>query len=221
VEIETRDLQKRYGGDVHALTAVSLAVRGGEIVAVTGPSGSGKSTLLSVLGTLECATSGEVRADGKALTAYRPLERFRAERIGFIFQFHHLIPCLTLLENVELPMVALGVGRRQRRSRAADLLARVGLEDRAEFFPARVSGGERQRCAVARALVNTPDLVLADEPTGNLDSVTGERVMDFMLDWARDRGATVVMATHNPEIAAKAGRRLQIRDGRVREEQAD
>jgi putative ABC transport system ATP-binding protein len=215
VEIETLDLVKDYEGGVRALCGVSLAAGPGETLAIVGPSGSGKSTLLGLLGALEAPTSGMIRVDGKPLTAYRPLERFRAQRVGFVFQFHHLLPHLTMQENVEVPMVALGIRAQARRTRAAAILERMGLEHRAGFFPARVSGGERQRCAVARALVNGPDLLLADEPTGNLDSVSGGGVMEVLLEWVREAGATLIVATHDPGVADRSGRRLLLRDGRV------
>ena len=213
MELEAKALYKDYEGEVHALREVHLSTNDGETIAVIGPSGSGKSTLLNILGGLEAPSSGRVLVDGKPLSAYRPLERFRAERVGFIFQFHHLLPQLSLRENIEIPMIPLGINPRQRRIRALGILARLGLEKRAEFSPARVSGGERQRCAVARALVNQPDLLLADEPTGNLDSATGRQVMDILLGWTREARATLIVATHDFEMARRADRRIPLRDG--------
>lgn len=215
MELEAKALVKDYERGVRALGEVSLHATPGETIAVIGPSGSGKSTLLGLLGGLEAPTSGVVLVDGRPLSSHRPLERFRAERVGFVFQFHHLLPHLTLRENVEIPMIPLRVKARLRRARAAEILARLGLADRAEFLPARISGGERQRCAVARALVNGPDLLLADEPTGNLDSSTGGLVMDLLMEWTRETGATLIVATHDFEMAHRADRRIRLRDGRL------
>ena len=155
---------------------------------------------------------------GQDLVQVRNAAAFRARRIGFVFQFHHLLPTMTLQENVEAAMLALGAPRARRRERAAALLDEVGLSARASFLPSQVSGGERQRAAVARALANEPDLLLADEPTGNLDSHNGQRVVELLARQARQRGALVLVATHNPEIAAALDRRLELRDGRLRSE---
>ena len=213
MKLEADALGKDYEGGVHAVRDVSLAATDGESIALIGPSGSGKSTLLNLLGGLEAPSSGVVLVDAKPLSLFRPLERFRAERIGFVFQFHHLLPQLSLRENVELPMIPLGINFRKRRNRALEIMARLGLENRAEFHPARVSGGERQRCAVARALVNSPDLLLADEPTGNLDSAAGRQVMDILLEWIREASATLIVATHDFDMAQCADRRIRLRDG--------
>jgi ABC-type lipoprotein export system ATPase subunit len=182
-------------------------------VAVTGPSGCGKSTLLSLIGLLDRPTSGRVRIGGADLSGIARPAAFRARRIGFVFQFHHLVPTMTLAENVAAPMVALGVGRRRRRLRAQALLEQVDLVHRADFLPSRVSGGERQRAAVARALSNEPPVILADEPTGNLDSRNGAVVVDLLLQHARREGALVIIATHNPEIARLGDRHLALLDG--------
>ncbi|MGQ0702933.1 MAG: ABC transporter ATP-binding protein [Gemmatimonadales bacterium] len=209
-------LTKHYErGMVHALAGVSFEAQAGEVVAVTGPSGCGKSTLLSLIGLLDRPTEGRVRVAGDDLTRVRKPSAFRARRIGFVFQFHHLVPTMTLLENVGAPMVALGAGRARRRERAQELLDRMGLAARADFLPTNVSGGERQRAAVARALVNRPQVILADEPTGNLDTMNGEIVLDLLMTEARAQGALVLMATHNPELVRKADREIALRDGRL------
>jgi putative ABC transport system ATP-binding protein len=203
---------------VSALSGVSLTVCAGEVVAITGPSGSGKSTLLQLMGGLDHPSSGEILYDGRPLSAWGSLPRFRAEQLGFVFQFHHLLSSMTLLENVAAPLLPLGLAARVRRERALAQLAAANLSDRAHFLPASVSGGERQRCAVCRALVNHPHLVLADEPTGNLDSENAHRVMGRLISHAHEERAIVVIATHNPEMARLADRTLCLRDGRIEEE---
>ena len=200
-------------GAVRALNGVSFEARAGEVVAVTGPSGCGKSTLLSLIGLLDLPTAGSVRIDGLDLRGITRPSAFRARRLGFVFQFHHLVPTMTLAENVAAPMVALGVSHRHRKRRALVLLERMDLLARADFLPPRVSGGERQRAAVARALSNAPPIILADEPTGNLDSRNGAIVVELLLEHARREGALVIVATHNPEIARLADRHIALRDG--------
>ncbi len=200
-------------GRVRALHDVSFSAESGQTVALIGPSGCGKSTLLSLIGLLDRPDRGRIEVSGIDLATVRRGPEFRARQIGFVFQFHHMVPTMTLQENVEAPMVALGVPRAQRRDRAAELLAQMDLGSRAGFLPTHVSGGERQRAAVARALVNRPALVLADEPTGNLDSVNGERVMALLVHHARSQQALLLVATHNPEIAAAMDRRIELRDG--------
>lgn len=180
-----------------ALRDIDLQVDQGEFVAIVGPSGSGKSTLLHIMGGLDRPSSGEVRVNRASLNSAADLHEFRLRTVGFVFQFHHLIPVLTALENVELPMVALGLSRADRRRRAADLLARVGLEGRVEHLPADLSGGESQRVAVARALANNPPLILADEPTGELDSENGKAIVNLLAGLNRE-GRTVVIVTHKP-----------------------
>lgn len=202
-------------GRVQALVDVSFNADAGQTLALTGPSGGGKSSLLSIIGLLDQPSRGRVWIGGEDLAQVHNTANFRARRIGFVFQFHHLLPTMTLQENVEAAMLALGAPRALRRNRAAALLEEVGLSARAHFLPAQVSGGERQRAAVARALANEPDLLLADEPTGNLDSRNGRRVVELLARQARQRGALVLVATHNPEIAAALDRRLELRDGRL------
>lgn len=212
VEALTRHYER---GAVHALTGVSFQAEAGEVVAISGPSGCGKSTLLSLIGLLERPTAGRVLLGGQDLASVRGAAAFRARQIGFVFQFHHMVPSMTLLENVAAPMIGLGVRRAERKARATEMLARMALGHRASFLPARVSGGERQRAAVARALVNRPRLVLADEPTGNLDTRNGRMVVDLLLTHARTQGALVLVATHNPEIARLADREVHLLDGAV------
>jgi ABC-type lipoprotein export system ATPase subunit len=202
-------------GAVRALRGVSLAAHAGEVVAVTGPSGCGKSTLLALIGLLDQPTAGRIAIGGQDLAAVRRPAAFRARQVGFVFQFHHMIPSMTLLENVAAPMIALGVPRADRARRARELLDQMGLASRARALPANVSGGERQRAAVARALVNRPAVVLADEPTGNLDSRNGEIVVDLLVSHARSLGALVLMATHNPAMARAADRCVELLDGGV------
>lgn len=209
-------LSKIYPKDnIEALRGVTFSVSEGEIIAVTGPSGCGKSTLLNMIGALDRPTSGAVLVNGRAVAEYGQAHLFRARMIGFVFQFHHMVSGMTLAENVAAPLVAQGIARKERQARALEMLKQVGLEQRANFLPCRVSGGERQRAAVARALVGTPKLILADEPTGNLDSSAGESVFRILLARSRDKGATVIIATHNHEIAAMADRTILMRDGRL------
>jgi len=215
-EISLCALTREYkSAEVVAVDRVSMRFRSGEAVAVMGPSGSGKSTLLQLLGGLDRPTAGEVLYDGVSLSAIADIPRFRAQRLGFVFQFHHLLGSMTLLENVEAPLLSQSQKKAERRSRALACLERCDLVHRASFLPSAVSGGERQRCSVARALVNHPALVLADEPTGALDSKNGQRVTELLVEQARERGSIVVIATHNPEVAARCDRIVTLRDGRV------
>jgi ABC-type lipoprotein export system ATPase subunit len=198
---------------VKALNGISFEVGRGEVVSIMGPSGCGKSTLLNLLGTLDTPTSGEILIDGRSISTYTPLDRFRSKTIGFVFQFHHLIPGMSLLENAELPMYPLGVSRRAMRQRATEMLVKVGLADRMDFLPTKVSGGERQRAAIARALVNDPSIILADEPTGSVDTETGKAILSYLIDLCHSRGVTMLIATHNREIGAGADRTLRMKDG--------
>jgi ABC-type lipoprotein export system ATPase subunit len=215
--VVARDLVKVYGdgAEVRALDGLTMTVERGEFVAVMGPSGSGKSTLLHILGALDRPTSGEVWVNGQNLARIRDLDTFRARTVGFVFQLHNLIPTLTARENVEVPMMGQPVGRRERRRRAEELLERVGLRDRMNHLPNQMSGGERQRVAIARALANNPALLLADEPTGNLDSQSGAEVVALMRELNRDLGTTVIIVTHDPSVARRADRILLMRDGRI------
>jgi ABC-type lipoprotein export system ATPase subunit len=212
------NLSKTYEhGRVQALRGVTLGVAQGEMVALTGPSGCGKTTLLNLVGTLDRPTGGTIRLDGQEITSGHLNYLFRAQTVGFVFQFHHLIATMTVMENIETSMVALGVPKKERRRRAHELLERIGLIQRAHFFPSRISGGERQRAAVARAIVNRPRLLLADEPTGNLDTATGSALLDLLSEHRRQHGTTLIIATHNPDIAARCDRRILMRDGMITE----
>ena len=205
---------------VHALRGTTLEVADGEFVAVMGPSGSGKTTLLNVMGCLARPTAGHVEIDGKDVTRLRngALDRIRAKDVGFIFQGYSLIPTRTALENVMLAAEYAGIGRAERRTRARKILDRVGLADQADQRAAELSGGEQQRVAIARALVKSPRLLLADEPTGNLDSVTAEEVMELLRSLRTDRQA-IVMVTHDSRMAAYADRIVFLKDGRVVDEE--
>jgi len=214
-----RALAKSYrvsGREVPALRAVTLVVDDGEYVAVTGPSGSGKSTLLQLIGGLEAPTSGSIELLGTSLAGLSDavLSRLRLTRVGFVFQRFHLLPVLTSRENVELPMAEAGVGRRERRARALELLRYVGLENRADHRVTQLSGGEMQRVAVARAIANRPAILLADEPTGELDAATGREILDLFDRLNRD-GATIVVVTHDDHLAARAHRRIELLDGLI------
>jgi putative ABC transport system ATP-binding protein len=199
---------------VEALRGIDLRIGRGELVAIMGPSGSGKTTLMEILGCLLQPTAGRYLFKGRAVESISPdgLAALRGEEIGFVFQSFNLLPRLTAVENVELPLGYRSVARRLRRERASHALERVGLTARARHFPAELSGGERQRVAIARALVNRPSVILADEPTGNLDTQTGEAILDLLLSLKRD-GATIVMVTHDPRIGARGERLITIRDG--------
>jgi putative ABC transport system ATP-binding protein len=199
---------------VEALRGVSLAVDAGEYVAIVGPSGCGKSTLLNVLGAVDRPTSGRALVDGHDVGALRDREAtaFRLRRVGLVFQRFYLMPTLTARENVELPMAEAGVGRAERRARARELLAYVGLAERLDHFPAQLSGGEQQRVAIARALANRPALVLADEPTGELDARTGAEII-ALFQRLNDDGTTLVVVTHDERLAAAARRVVHMQDG--------
>ena len=202
-------------GRIRALDGVDLAISKGEFVSIVGPSGCGKSTLLHVLGALDRPDEGRVTLDGVDLSRERRLDRVRARSIGFVFQLHNLVPSLTARENVELPLRALSIGRKERVERASRMLDAVDLADRAEHLPTQLSGGQRQRVAIARALVNEPALVLADEPTGDLDQAAGGNVMELLLGLRRDRALTLVLVTHDAGIAGLADRTIRLLDGRV------
>ena len=216
-----RELRKDYpmnGETVHALRGVSLRVDAGDYVAIVGPSGSGKSTLLQLLGGLDTPSSGSVEVLGTRLDTLSDAEltRLRLTRLGFIFQRFHLLPVLTARENVELPMAEAGVARAERRSRARELLAYVGLGHRAEHRATQLSGGEMQRVAIARALANRPAVLLADEPTGELDAATGHEILELFRRLNGD-GTTLAVVTHDDRLAAEAGRIIHMLDGTIRD----
>jgi putative ABC transport system ATP-binding protein len=216
--IELRGVSKTVpsgGGSLTILHPLDLTIDAGRVVAITGPSGSGKSTLLGLLAGLDAPSSGSVILDGIDITALDEdsLARLRGTRIGFVFQFFHLLPSLTALENVLVPMEIAGVP--QAAARAKSLLDEVGLQDRAHHYPSQLSGGEQQRVAIARALANNPPILLADEPTGNLDSATGHSVIELLLAVNRTRKTTLVLVTHDPELAAVADLAIALRDGQV------
>jgi len=215
--IELRGVSKTVQSGDHPLTILhplDYTIAPGQFVAIVGPSGSGKSTLLGLLAGLDAPSTGHIVIDGTDITTLGEdaLARLRGEKIGFVFQFFHLVPSLTAVENISVPMEI--AGRRDAMARARQLIAEVGLADRAHHYPSQLSGGEQQRIAIARALANAPPIVLADEPTGNLDSGTGRIILDLLLNVRRTRGATLVLVTHDAELAALADTRLVLRDGR-------
>ena len=214
--IETRELTKIYGDgeEIRALDGVNLQVAPGELIAVMGPSGSGKSTLLNMIGALDKPTSGQVFIKGVNLATIRNKDAFRATTVGFVFQLHNLIPTLTAQENVEIPMMG-HLGARERKKRSLELLTLVGLEDRLRHLPNQLSGGQRQRVAVARALANKPPLVLADELTGNLDSVAGQELMSLLRELNQSQGTTFIVVTHDLSVARQTNRVVIMADGRI------
>jgi len=217
------NLVKTYvmgAAEVHALRGVSLRIDRNEYVAIMGPSGSGKSTLMNMIGCLDTPTSGSYLLEGRSVREMsdRQLAEVRNKRIGFVFQTFNLLPRATVLANVELPLVYGGVGKAERRKRAAEAIAMVGLSDRIHHRPNELSGGQRQRVAMARALVGNPSIILADEPTGNLDSATGEEIMS-VIDELHARGQTVIVVTHEDHVAAHARRVIRLRDGMIEQDE--
>jgi len=212
--IDVRGVSRTYPGGVRALADVDLTVGYGETIAITGPSGCGKSTLLNLLAAIDSPSCGTVTVGGRDLARVRDLSEYRRYEVGLVFQFHNLLPQLPALSNVELPMFGGQRSARQRRARARELLAAVDLGDREHRLPTELSGGERQRVAIARALANEPKILLADEPTGSLDSASTERFLD-LLEHLGDTGMTVVMVTHDSEVAEHAQRTIEMRDGAI------
>jgi ABC-type lipoprotein export system ATPase subunit len=215
--VETYNLTKIYGDGaaVRALDGVDLIILKGEFLTVMGPSGSGKSTLLNMIGALDRPTQGQVVVNGEDLATIRDVDRFRARTVGFVFQLHNLLPALTARENVEVPMHGQGIGEQEMRQRAEHLLELVGLPDRMRHLPSQLSGGQRQRVAVARALANDPAIILADEPTGSLDTQSGTEIMDLLETINRDQGTTILIVTHDPKVARRTRRILTMRDGKI------
>ena len=217
--LEVRRLRKSYDeGRIEALRGVDLAIHAGEFVTISGPSGSGKSTLLQLLGGLDTATSGEVLFKNNRLGSAISLDTYRSTHVGFIFQTFYLLPTLRALENVQVPMLGVqrnGNGSPNRAVRAEALLREMGLEHRLRQFPNELSAGERQRVAIARALANDPEILLADEPTGNLDSTNSARIMEMLIGIQQRRGMTLIVITHEDDIARSAPRHIRIRDGRI------
>jgi putative ABC transport system ATP-binding protein len=211
-----RDVRKSYEqGQIEALRGVDLSIATGEYVAISGPSGSGKSTLLHLLGGLDSPTTGTILFKNASLGSDIDLDTYRSRKVGFIFQAFHLMPTLRAIENVQLPMLGLSRRGMDRAARARDLLMEMGLEDRMESYPNQLSAGERQRVAIARALANEPDILLADEPTGNLDSKCSANVMQMLTGIQKRHGMTLIVVTHDDAIAHAAPRQIRIRDGKV------
>jgi putative ABC transport system ATP-binding protein len=221
--VDARDIRKIYVmGDVevHALRGLNLTISSGEVVAIMGPSGSGKSTLMNTLGCLDRPTSGEYYLDGESVAELSDdqLADIRNRKVGFVFQSFNLLPRATALANVELPLRYAGISAKERRERAVAALQSVGLGDRIHHRPNELSGGQQQRVAMARSLINNPSIIMADEPTGNLDTTSGDEIMRLLLDLNKERGTTLIIVTHDPEIAELTQRIVMIRDGVVVEE---
>ncbi|MCC7550407.1 MAG: ABC transporter ATP-binding protein [Methanobacterium sp.] len=214
--IEIRNLKKSYDdGKIKALNGLDLEVKKGEFLSIMGPSGSGKSTLLNMIGALDVADEGKIKVAGIDLTKASKLNEFRSKEIGFVFQMHNLIPNLTVLENVEIPMYESDLSTDQMKERALKLLKSVNLEDKRDQIPTKLSGGERQRVAIARALVNHPSIILADEPTGALDSKTGDVILKLLRDLHEKENVTLVMVTHEPYVGKMADRIVNVLDGKI------
>ncbi len=214
-EVVVDNVSKGYDSRIVAVREASLSIEPGEFVSLTGPSGCGKSTLLNLVGSLLRPDSGTIMVDGIAVQDLRSPADYRRSTVGFVFQLHHLLPMLSASGNVEVPLIGSGLGRRERRERARELLAEVGLAERVDHLPSQLSGGERQRVAVARALANRPRLLLADEPTGALDSAASKRVLALLAGLAERHGMTVLVVSYDPEVGRHADRTLRMADGRI------
>jgi len=217
--VELRNVSKIYRlgeEEIRALDDVTLDIEEGEFISIIGPSGSGKSTLMHILGCLDSPSKGTIQLDGVMIqnASSRQLATIRNQKIGFVFQFFNLLPKLNVVQNVELPMIYSGISARERRRRAMEVLSLVDLANRAKHRPSQLSGGQQQRAAIARALVNNPRIIFADEPTGNLDSHTGDAILQLFRRLSQE-GRTIILVTHDPEIAAVTPRRIEIRDGRI------
>lgn len=214
--VEIKDLYKSYeNGNIRALNGIDLTIGEGEFVSIIGPSGSGKSTLLNMLGALDVPDSGSINVAGHDLNTSKKLNDFRAESIGFIFQLHNLIPNISVVENVEIPMFTQKLSSKEMRSKALKLLDDVGLKDKADIKPNKLSGGERQRVAIARALANDPSIILADEPTGSLDSKTSSKILRQLIDLHEDKNVTLIIVTHDMDVAKLADRVIEVLDGEI------
>lgn len=214
--IKINNLVKNYdNGTIKALNGIDLEINKGDFISIIGPSGSGKSTLLNMLGALDNPNSGTIKIDGINLEKNKDLSEFRSKKIGFVFQLHNLIPNLTVFENVQIPLIGTGISENEMEKRALDLLESVGLSDKLNQKPTKLSGGQRQRVAIARALVNNPSIILADEPTGSLDSKTGDKILAVLKKIHRKNNVTLIVVTHEPYIANMADRTIKILDGKI------
>ena len=214
--VEIRDLYKSYeDGKIKALNGVNLTIKEGEFVSIIGPSGSGKSTLLNMLGALDVPDSGSITVAGQDLTTSKKLNEFRATSIGFVFQLHNLIPNISVRENIEIPMYTQGLKSGEMKNKALKLLDDVGLKDKADILPNKLSGGERQRVAIARALANDPSIILADEPTGSLDSKTSTKILRQLIDLHEHKNVTLIIVTHDMDVAKLADRVIEVLDGEI------
>lgn len=214
--VEINNLVKTYeNGHIKALNGIDLTIGEGEFVSIIGPSGSGKSTLLNMLGALDLPDSGSINVAGYDLISNKKLNEFRAKKIGFIFQLHNLIPNLSVVENIEIPMFTSKLSNSEMRIKALDLLDIVGLRDKASQKPSKLSGGERQRVAIARALANDPSIILADEPTGSLDSKTSTKILKQLIDLHRSQNVTLIIVTHDMDVAKLADRTIEVLDGKL------
>jgi putative ABC transport system ATP-binding protein len=216
--IEIQNLKKSFDdGKIKALNGLNLEIRKGEFVSIMGPSGSGKSTLLNMIGALDVADEGKIRVAGIEITQNKDLNEFRSKEIGFVFQMHNLIPNLTVQENVEIPMYESDMSTSEMMDRSLELLKSVNLEDKSDQIPTRLSGGERQRVAIARALVNRPSIILADEPTGSLDSKTGDLILKLLRELHEKENVTLIMVTHEPYVGKMAERIVNVLDGKIQD----
>jgi putative ABC transport system ATP-binding protein len=214
--VDMKNVYKSYeNGNIKALNGIDLTIADGEFVSIIGPSGSGKSTLLNMLGALDIPDSGSINVAGHDLTTSKKLNEFRAEKIGFIFQLHNLIPNISVVENIEIPMFTQKLSSKEMRANALKLLGDVGLEDKADIMPNKLSGGERQRVAIARALANNPSVILADEPTGSLDSKTSSKILKQLIDLHEDKNVTLIIVTHDMDVAKLADRVIEVLDGEI------
>ena len=214
--VEIKDLYKSYeNGKIKALNGVNLTVKDGEFVSIIGPSGSGKSTLLNMLGALDVPDSGSIEVAGQNLNNSKKLNEFRAEKIGFIFQLHNLIPNISVVENIEIPMYTQKLSSKEMRKKALKLLDDVGLKEKAKILPNKLSGGERQRVAIARALANDPSIILADEPTGSLDSKTSSKILRQLIELHESKKVTLLIVTHDMDVAKLANRVIEVLDGEI------